>query len=192
MLLAITFHNECDLSDKDRFYTLDATTNRCGETKFPKGSGLPVSGASDKGKGYLIRSFDFKRPDQYAMLNDSAVGTKRSQVTGRIQEPEPFPFVNDHSQIFTGEQQLLNATLGAGRVDWQKATDRSRKTNGQGDQLQSAAHRGFLHERERQCCQRSVTIETLYKTNITRRLRRVTVKSAAASRPSSFQVFEMR
>ena len=94
-------------------------------------------------------------------LDNSAMGTQRRQVAGRIQEPEPFPFIDDHSQIFAGEQQLLNATLGSSGIDWQKATDRSRKANGQSDQLQGSAHRGFLHERERQCCQRSVTIETL-------------------------------
>ena len=156
----MTFHNG-DLPRRVGVYTLDATAKRCGAAKSSKGSGLPVSVESEARGGSLFLSFDFERSDRATTLNDSAVRTKRSQVTGRIQEPEPFPFVDDRSQIFTGEQQLLNATLGAGRVDWQKATDRSRKTNGQGDQLQSAAHRGFLHERERQCCQRSVTIETL-------------------------------
>jgi len=91
-------------------------------------------------------------------LDNPTVRSKWRQVAWRIKEPEPFPFVNDHSQVFTGEQQLLNTTFRTSGIDRQKATDRSRKADGQNGQLQGAAHRGFLHERERQFIQRSVTL----------------------------------
>ncbi len=145
LLFAETTHEDRDLPGTGRVYTLDVSVKRCAERKFMNGRVLALN-------RQLFR----------ACLDNSAMGTQRRQVAGRIQEPEPFPFVDDHSQIFAGEQQLLNATLGSSGIDRQKATDRSREANGQSDQLQGAAHRGFLHERERQCCQRSVTIETLY------------------------------
>jgi len=68
-------------------------------------------------------------------------------VARRIEEPYSFPFVDDHPQIFAGEQQLLDAPFGCCRVEWQDATDGSRETDGQKGELQDATHREFLHER---------------------------------------------
>lgn len=92
-------------------------------------------------------------------LNDAAVSTQWREVAWRVEEPEAFPFVDDHAEVFTSEQQLLDTAFRSSGVDWQEATDRSRQAYGQDSQLQDAAHRGFLHERWRHCIQRSVRLK---------------------------------
>ena len=82
-------------------------------------------------------------------LDDAAVRSQWRQVARRIEEPKAFPLVDDHSQVLTGEQQLLHTPFGASGVDRNEAPDRSGKTNGEQSKLQDATHREFLHERLR-------------------------------------------
>ena len=101
--------------------------------------------ASTKARNRLLADAKSVRAGQ--SLDDAAVRTQWRQVAGRIEKPEPFPFVNNHSQVFAGEEQLLDTSFGGRRIDRQEATHGGRQTDGQKCELQDATHREFLHER---------------------------------------------
>lgn len=72
-----------------------------------------------------------KRPSFQIDLQDPAVSTDRSHMAGRIEEPEPLPFVDQRPQVLGCVKQLLHASLGSRRVDRNETANRGRKTSSQ-------------------------------------------------------------